>query len=152
MITPLFADSTPNANTVWIVILAISALGGNLATIGIWAATRRKQETMISPQPLVIEMQKEFVSKPEFHALVTNNDQTHRDIFSKIGGVERGANGNADKKIEDLRHERREDMRSLHSEINEVSKKVAGLEKETELQNQRMASMDSKLDRLIERS
>ena len=147
----ILADATPNANTVWIVIIAISALGANLATIGIWMASRRRQQTDISPQPLIVAMEKEFATKAELSAHMNRNQTEHDNLFSKIGGVERGANGNAEKKIEALQHERREDVRTLHQEINEVGLKVAGLEKETELQNQRMASMDAKLDRLIER-
>lgn len=104
-----------------------------------------------APGDVRYEAANKFATKEELAALTTSNDGVHKDIFSKIGGVERGASAATERKLEELRHERREDMRILHNEINEVGKKVAGLEKETELQNQSMARMDSKLDRLIER-
>lgn len=135
------AEATNNDVITWGFILVVTTIGANLAVI---IGTRRKQKREVSF---------EFTpaSKEEFDRHVAANDQTTRDLFAKIGGVERGANGNAEKKIEALQHERREDVRQLHQEINEVGRKVAGLEKETELQNQSMASMNAKLDRLIER-
>jgi hypothetical protein len=139
--TCLFADAaTPNANTVWLVILAISALGGNLATIGLWQSSRRKQETQISPQPFLVAMEKEFTTRREFETHVAANSQDHRDMFSKIGGVDRGATSKISSEVS-----------GIHTRINSIEKSVGGLETATELQNQRLAQMDTKLDRIIER-
>ena len=106
--------------------------------------------------PAPSEVQREaaamFAQKEELNKHIEWNRREHENLFSKIGGVERGVEGRVEQKLDASRAERREDMHSLHHEVNEVSKKVASLERETEMQNQRMASMDAKLDRLIERS
>jgi hypothetical protein len=45
----------------------------------------------------------------------------------------------------------RTDTNGLHEKINNVDRKVGGLETATELLSQRMVQMDGKLDRMIER-
>lgn len=104
-----------------------------------------------APGDVRFEAVNKFATKDELRALTENNDGVHKDIFHRMGGMERGITQRIDDKLKIAHDERRQDMHTLHSEINDVGRKVAGLEKETELQNQRMASMDAKLDRLIER-
>ena len=53
--------------------------------------------------------------------------------------------------IEDLRRERKKDTDELHARITIISREVSALMAETDMQTQRLASIDSKLDRLIER-
>lgn len=147
----MFAEALPNpynfASIGWVVVILTCIIWGVRQALGLARDVKGKP----TPGDVQYESVAKFATKEELAALSLNNDGVHKDIFSKIGGVERGANASTEKKLEELRHERREDMRVLHAEINEVGKKVAGLEKETELQNQSMARMDSKLDRLIER-
>jgi len=104
-----------------------------------------------SPGEVQAEAAEKFTRKEEFERQVATNEQVHRDLFSKIGGVERGNNANAEKKIEELRHERREDMRVLHEEINDIGNDVAGLKKETELQNQTLTAVTTDIKRILER-
>lgn len=54
-------------------------------------------------------------------------------------------------KIEDLRIELKMDGQTLHDKIVAVATQVAGLETSSHLTNQRIAQIDGKLDRLIER-
>lgn len=56
-----------------------------------------------------------------------------------------------DRDVAKLSAQRANDVNTLHEKINGVDRKVAGLETSTELQNQKLTSMDLKLDRLIER-
>jgi len=101
----------------------------------------KKTETVISPQPLIVAMQKEFASKHEFDVHVAHNHGVHDQIFSKIGGVERGAASSLEMKVEVVR-----------KDLIHVGNQVSGLKAQTDLQNQQLARMDSKLDRLAEKS
>jgi hypothetical protein len=138
--------SPPVGYAGWIACVVFTMWGFHIAQ-KIWDRSKQRP----SPGEVHADALERFVAKETFVALVTKNDAVHEQIFSKIGGVERGAAAAVDKKMEELRTERRNDLSAIHHDINEVGKKVAGLEKETELQNQSMARMDSKLDRLIER-
>ena len=136
----LLADSIPSANSVWVVLVALGSLAGNLATVGIFVASRRRQQTEISPAPLVVALEKDFATKSEFEAQKRHCADRHSQLFAAISKVERDKASEIEQKVEIAR-----------KEIVEVGKKVASLETAAELQNQKMASMDAKLDRLIER-
>ena len=79
----------------------------------------------VSPQPFEVKAAEQFARKHEL-------DRIERDVIT-------------------LSKDRKRDAGELHEKINSVDRKVAGLEKATELQNQRLLGMDQKLDRLIER-
>ena len=151
----LFADALPSwAETLTVVAFFVSIIG-NLAQYSMSKtmreALKQKQQTELSPQPFIVAMEKEFTAKRDFELHVAENKKEHENLFSKIGGVDRGITQRFSEELKTLRVERKEDVGELHDKVNDVAKSVAGLEKETELQNQRMASMDAKLDRLIER-
>ena len=69
------------------------------------------------------------VARPDFDTLVADNKHEHENLHARLGAVER----------------------VLQREVNAVAQKVSGLERETSLQNQRLAQIDAKLDRVIER-
>lgn len=119
------------------IVMALAAIAAVIIAI---VALRNKTETVISPQPLIVAMQKEFATKHEFDAHVARNDEDHKGIFSKIGGVERGAASSLELKVEVVRRD-----------LIQVGNQVSGLKTQTDLQNQQLARMDSKLDRLAER-
>lgn len=96
-------------------------------------------EVKIGPQPLTVELVEQFVTKEEFKDHVDFNNVTHRDLFSKIGGVERGR----DAKIST-------EIGAVHNRVNAIEKAVGGLEVATNLQNNQLARIDAKLDRLAE--
>jgi hypothetical protein len=136
------APSGNQWNGFWAVVAFLSGIAMNLVTV--WAFTRKqKREVTFGFTP---------ASKEEFDKQAAANEMVHRDLFSKIGGVERGAKKEMEEKANGLREERREDMRTIHHEINEVGKKVAGLEKETQTQNQWLGRIDEKLDRIKTRA
>jgi hypothetical protein len=89
-----------------------------------------------------------FATKQDMRDLVTKNDLEHGRFDVRIGGVDRSTKAHADEQVAALRLERREDMRSLHVEINDVGKKVASLETATQNQNEWLKRMDEKLDAL----
>ena len=80
----------------------------------------------ISPQPFEVKAAEQFARKHELERL-------ERDVNL-------------------LAKDRKKDAGELHEKINSVDRKVASLEMATSLQNQKLAGMDSKLDRLIERA
>jgi len=104
----------------------------------------RKTNVNISEQPLdvkvVEELHKQFAGKEAFDKHVEKNDEDHREIFSKIGGVERGANGVMDNKETEI-----------WKEVRKQGKCIAGLEKETQIQNQSLAALQSDIKRILER-
>jgi hypothetical protein len=100
----------------------------------------RKTDTQVSPQPLIIAMEKEFVPRRDFDTLAKDNSARHAELFSKIGGVERGANSSIENKVEVVRRD-----------LVVVGNQVSALQSETKNQNQQLARMDAKLDRLAEK-
>lgn len=140
----LLADAVPTGPQVsssMYVLMWISGLLMNLATVGMFFMMTRKQRREVSFSP-------EAVNKREFEAHLAENKLAHDRFDVRIGGVDRKSKEHADQAAEKLRSERREDLRSLHTEINEVGKKVAGLERETQNQNDWLGRMDKKLDDL----
>ena len=133
----MLAETIAN-NINWSLIAnAVMAIG----TIGLWLSSRKPSNTEISPQPLIVAMEKEFTTKREFENHVAHVQAEHDKIFSKIGGVERGANSSIENKVEVVR-----------KDLVIVSNQVASLSAETKGQNQQLARMDAKLDRIAERT
>jgi hypothetical protein len=85
----------------------------------------------ISPQPLIIAMQKEFTTKHEFDAHIAGNKDDHDKIFQKIGGVERGARTSTDQQVEVVRRD-----------LVQVSNQVSGLQVETKMQSTQLNRME----------
>jgi len=99
----------------------------------------KKAEVRVE-QPLDIKLVETLVSKEDFKELVRKNDEVHEQLFSKIGGVDRGAASKISSEI-----------LQVHQRVNAIEKSIGGLETSTNIQGQRMAQMHSKIDRLIER-
>jgi hypothetical protein len=62
-----------------------------------------------------------------------------------------GRHAALDKQLAELRADRKADVHALHERVNGVAREVGELTAATALQNQRLAQMDAKLDRMIER-
>ena len=114
-----------------------------LATVGMWLDAKKKRVTEIK-QPVNVtiseELHKIFAAKEVFEKHVAENREDHDKIFSKMGGVERGAASALEAKVEVVR-----------KDLIHIGNQVAGLKTQTDLQNQQLARMDSKLDRLAEK-
>ena len=120
----------------------LQALGAALSIAKFFINRAEKRQVSISP---------EVVLRPDFDAHVAENRHEHENLFAKLGGMERGLNAHLNSELKSLREERREDSRTLHQELNDVARKVSGLEATNTLQNQRLAEINAKLDRVIER-
>lgn len=103
----------------------IGVLSGVMLVIVAVATYFTRSKVMVSPDPLRVKAADQFAHRHEVERL-------ERDMQT-------------------LASERKKDVGELHEKINKVDRNVAGLERATEMQNQKLSSMDSKLDRLIER-
>jgi hypothetical protein len=91
----------------------------------------------ISPQPFLVAMEKEFTARRDFDTHVNLNKTDHDQMEYRINEVEKGISTTTEKKIEVVR-----------KDLFEVGKYVSSLQTSTELQNQQLARIESKLDRL----
>jgi hypothetical protein len=100
-------------------------------------ALNKKQEVRVD-QPVSVtiteELHKIFAAKAMFEKHVSENREDHDKIFSKIGGVERGAKTSTDAQVEVVRRD-----------LVHVSNQVAGLQVETKLQNAQLSRMEKNL-------
>ena len=120
----------------------LQAAVAGLSIVKFFMHRSERREVTISP---------DAVSRPDFEAHALENKHEHENLFAKLGGLERGINAHLNLELKSLREERREDVRGLHSELNDLARKVSGLDATNALQNQRLAEINAKLDRVIDR-
>src|SRR5262245_54409060 len=94
----------------------------------------------VHPQPLEVKGATEYLPRQLFDDHAQQNQREHEHLFARLGGLDRG-----------LRAEMKQDTDGLHEKINTVGREVSEHSAMLELQNQRLAQIDAKLDRLIER-
>jgi cob(I)alamin adenosyltransferase len=142
----MFAQSNPDALQIGLWVLAatavLQAVGAALAIARFVANRAERRQVTISA---------DAVGRPDFDAHLAANKQEHESLFARIGGVERGAAARLDAVLEHLRTERAQDLRAIHAETNQIGKELGALKAVNELQTQRLAAIDAKLDRVIER-
>lgn len=134
----LFAQSqwsAPTGVAAWLAVLAFLLFIWNQGSKAL-----RGFKDKPNPSEVQREAAEKFVQKSEFQSHVSKNDRDHENIFSKIGGVERGAKSAVEQQVEVVR-----------KDVAQCGRDIAGLKVETQLQNQSLARVESKLDRLIER-
>lgn len=109
----------PTPASTWQFFLVVAAVSGvlvNIVTIFFLLGNRKeRREVSFTVEP---------ASKEEFEKLVIQNRHEHENIFSKIGGVERGA----DAKMAAMMKESNEGREKIHKRINEVLAGVSRLE------------------------
>ena len=137
----MLADAAPpSANSVWYVILALASLAGNVAMVFQARAMARNQKVEVSPQPLIVAMEKEFTPRRDFDAHVAANVEEHDKIFSKIGGVERGARHTLDAQVEVIRRD-----------TVQIGNQVAALQAETKMQSAQLTQLTRTMNDLPSR-
>lgn len=136
----ILAETAPTGlqwNGFLVVCSFLAFFAANLATI--WAVTRKqKREVHFGFEP---------ASKTEFSDHVSKNSSDHKDLWSKIGGVERGANERLVVELRGLRDERRDDATTLQSKLDVFQRSIGALEAATNLQNQALAQIQADLRR-----
>ena len=120
----------------WVLVILVSIITGLRQGIGFVKEIKDKP----AASEVRAEVLDRFVPKEQFCAHVERNDITHEQIFTKIGGVERGAKSTIETQVEVVR-----------KDLMAAGRDIAGLKVETQLQNQSLARVESKLDRVIER-
>jgi len=118
--------TNPGAVGAW-VLIAIAVMGGLLVLINLasYFATRRE----------VAALERRIETHERLTKEVTD------DLFTKVGGVERGVRG-----------ELKGDIEKLREEIKEAGAGVAGLVATVQQVNQSLTSAHARLDRFVERS
>jgi hypothetical protein len=101
-----------------VIAFVLAQAAGVAAIIGVFL--RQKRSATIHPQPLQIEWAKEFTSQTEFQKHLERNAREHENLFSKIGGVERGMMSKLDDKFSDMQGKAEEGREKLHVRINEI--------------------------------
>lgn len=91
------------------------------------------------------------VCRSEFEELKGDNKREHENLFSKLGGVERGVEQRLNQRLDKIESDSKDSRRRLHDDVTSIAKDVAALQSESKLTNQRIIQVDTKLDRLIER-
>ena len=130
-ILPILAQAQPEPAFIgnWLIValmvltVLIALVGGVFGFLA-WFATRREFEGHVT----------------EFKKHADHNEGVHKDLFSKLGGIERG-----------LRGEFREEMKTLREEIKETSEAAAGFKATIEQLNQSVQHATARLDRIAER-
>jgi hypothetical protein len=82
-------------------------------------------ESPKTPQPFTVSTAKDYVHKEDFNKLVDENNLAHRDLFSKIGGVERGTRQHLENKLDAMQASQDEGRDKLHNRINLVLEAVS---------------------------
>lgn len=127
--------AAPEANHLlqfWLILsLTFSTLVSAATFIVMLANRKQKRE---------VNFAVELASKAEFDRHVEKNEREHENIFTKLGGMDRGQSSKLSVEIT-----------AVHNRVNGLEKSIGGLETSAELTNQRLAQIDTKVDRLIER-
>ena len=130
--TPMLADISPGEY--WMI-----ALTAGMFVVSAVGTFWKKTDVQVQ-QPLDVQMVESLVSKDDFREHCRQDQETHDQLFAKIGGMTRGT----DSKISS-------EITAVHVRVNAIEKSIGGLEASTQIQNQQLARMDAKIDRLIER-
>lgn len=99
----------------------------------------RAEKREITPQPLEVRGTVEYLPKKAFEEHREQNQREHENMFSKMGGIERG-----------IRSEMKADLKPVSEKVDDMAREVSAHTATLELQNQMMAAMNNKLDRAIE--
>lgn len=116
-----FADATPSANMIIIVLTFIVSICAGLATIGLWWQGRGKRTMEVSPQPLQIELAKKFAEKIDFEEQKKHCTKRHNELFNGIDAVAENAS----------------------KEMASLARQVAALQVETKMQSQQLRKLDT---------
>lgn len=103
------------------IIGAACAVGALVVAV---IALNKKQETVISPQPLAVtiveEMHKRFASKEAFDDLAKNNTARHSQLFAGIKEVDEKSRALIEKKIAEINEDRRHTLERIESNFDDL--------------------------------
>ncbi len=120
----------------WIGCLFFLVAGWNQLEAFLDRRANRGARREIQPQPLSVAR----FDQPVVESLC---ESRHKEVAAEMLRLDHEING--------LRNERRADVGELQQKINKVDREVGELRASIELNNQQLARIDAKLDRVIER-
>jgi len=94
----------------------------------------------IRPQPLIVRAEDQWVSKQQFEAYQLETRRAIENIFSKIGGVERGFKAELDEKI-----------RAVQDKVNDMAVDLGAVKREAEIHTAQLNVMSSDIKQLLSR-
>ena len=126
----IFAEISPGE--IWLIVL--SGIGTVISLIALCIIAFKKTDVALSPNPLSVELVESLVTKADFKEHVANNDTVHKELFSKVGGVERGGRDATERQVTDLRkelsitngtmHELKGEMKQLTSQLSLIQQEL----------------------------
>lgn len=130
------AAPAPLELAAWIGCLFFLVAGWNQVEAFLDRRARRGAAREIQPQPLAVAK----FDQPVPESLCQTRRQQVSEELARL-----------EHEIESLRRERRTEVGELQQKINKVDREVGELRASIELNNQQLARIDAKLDRVIER-
>ena len=136
---------TPNPNAFlqfWIIIGFIAMVIGQIVTIVVMLSNRKqKREVNFAFAPASKAEHDEHVGQTAANFLAVRTEMAADRKANEIHASERSKT---------MFRELKDNRERLEDQISSLDKKVSGLEATTTLQNQALARLDAKLDRIIE--
>ena len=90
-----------------------------------------------------------YVTKAHCDRLHESAKQSVDHLFSKLGGVERGAAAALGFEVRQVREERKKDAEVLQGRLSRFEEQIGGLKVATDLQTAQLTRIDTKLDNII---
>lgn len=116
------SSTTPVGIAAW---LACAAFLIGLINGGMKLVDRAKDRP--HPGDVRAEAVDRFATKTEVKDLREGNEAQHRDIFAKMGGIERGVTARIEARLSEMQRDSNEGRDKLHDRINEVLAVVSEL-------------------------
>lgn len=104
-----------------------------------------------APGDVRAESADKFLPKEVFIRHVEENKSEHTRLFDLVGGVDDKTSNRLETQIQLMRGERHSDSVETHKRINAIEKSIGGLETAANLNNQTLAALGAKLDRISEK-
>jgi hypothetical protein len=147
---PALPDPNSFASIGWVVVIIAGLfVAVNKAFEFFRNVTGKGSERLVTPQPLEVTATKQFVTKEEHDRHVAQDQQEHSNLYSKVGGVERGARSAIDQAARELRTEAKADMNAVHEKINKVDREVGAIAQGMEMQNQQLARIEMNMSNVL---
>jgi hypothetical protein len=103
-------------------------------------ALYRRTDSVISPQPLAIqlveELHEQFAGKRAFDELARSNTERHGQIFAEIRRVEKERREDVDARFIQLEKSRNETMAKLNDQFTFIRENIAAINRELEIRNE----------------
>jgi len=119
------------------IITGFCAVGALIVAI---FALYRRTDSVISPQPLAIqlveELHEQFAGKRAFDELARSNTERHGQIYAEIRRVEKERREDVDARFIQLEKSRNETMAKLNDQFTFIRENIAAINRELEIRNE----------------